>query len=154
MVASRIVGFPPAAFHVVSPTRPTKIKSYPQPPTSIMAPLHRLLGPSFPQIAVRGLSSLDRLSDLGRTGVELGSRRMAPVTPAAHFDYLVSHPDHSSCLESLYTLSLYDELSAAVEEGVGEHRLMTLGNQSSSQLQTGANQKRGPPTLRRDEDPS
>ena len=61
---------------------------------------------------------------------------------------------HSSCLESLHTLSLYDELSAAVEEGVGEHRLMTLGNQSSSQLQTGANQKRGPPTLRRDEDPS
>ena len=31
---------------------------------------------------------------------------------------------HSSCLESLYTLSLYDELSAAVEEGVGEHRLL------------------------------
>ena len=122
MVASRIVGFPPAAFHVVSPTRPTKIKSYPQPPTSIMAPLHRLLGPSFPQIAVRGLSSLDRGGLSGRTGVELGSRRMAPLTPAAHFDYLVSHPDHSSCLESLYTLSLYDELSAAVEEGVGEHR--------------------------------
>ena len=61
---------------------------------------------------------------------------------------------HSSCLESLYILSLYDELSAAVEGGVGEHRSMTLGNQSSSQLQTGANQKRGPPTLRRDEDPS
>ena len=65
-----------------------------------------------------------------------------------------SPPGHSSCLESLYTLSLYDELSAAVEEGVGELRLMTLGNQSSSQLQTGANQKRGPPTLRGDEDPS
>ena len=28
---------------------------------------------------------------------------------------------HSSCLESLDTLSLYDELSAAVEEGMGEH---------------------------------
>ena len=66
----------------------------------------------------------------------------------------ISGGGHSSCLESLYTLSLYDELSAAVEEGVGEHRLMTLGNQSCSQLQTGANQKRGPPTLRRDEDPS
>ena len=26
---------------------------------------------------------------------------------------------HSSCLESLYILSLYDEPSAAVEEGVG-----------------------------------
>ena len=125
MVASRIVGFPPAAFHVVSPTRPTKIKSYPHPPTSIMAPLHRLLGPSFPQIAVRGLSSLDRGGLSGRTGVELGSRRMAPLTPAAHFDYLVSsHPDHSSCLESLYTLSLYDELSAALD-GVGELRLIT-----------------------------
>ena len=62
-------------------------------------------------------------------------------------------PAHSSCLESLYTLSLYDELSAAVEEGVGEHRLMTLGNQSCSQLQTGANQKEGPPTLREDEPP-
>ena len=100
MVASRIVGFPPAVFHVVSPTRPTKFKSYPQPPTSIMAALHRLL--SFPQIAVRGLSSLDRG---GLSGVELGSRRMAPLTPAAHFDYLVSHPDHSSCLESLYMLA-------------------------------------------------
>ena len=99
MVASRIVGFPPAAFHVVSPTRPTKFKSYPQPPTSIMAALHRLLGPSFPQIAVRGLSSLDRLSELGRTGVELGSRRMAPLTPAAHFDYLVSHPDQAPAMQ-------------------------------------------------------
>ena len=64
-----------------------------------------------------------------------------------------SWPAHSSCLESLYTLSLYDELSAAVEEGVGEHRLMTLGNQSCSQLQTGANQKEGAPTLREDEHP-
>merc|ERR1711953_1199498 len=36
-----------------------------------------------------------------------------------------TNPTHSSCLESLYTLSLYDELSAAVEEGVGEHRLIT-----------------------------
>ena len=60
-----------------------------------MAPLHRLLGPSFPQIAVRGLSSLD----LGRTGVELGSRRMAPLTPAAHFDYLVSHPDQAPAMQ-------------------------------------------------------
>ena len=66
---------------------------------------------------------------------------------------LVRGREHSSCLESLYTLSLYDELSAAVEEGVGEHRLMTLGNQSCSQLQTGANQKEGPPTLREDEHP-
>ena len=31
---------------------------------------------------------------------------------------------------------------------------MTLGNHSSSQLQMGPNQKRGPRTLRRDEDPS
>ena len=29
----------------------------------------------------------------------------------------------------------------------------TTRNQSSSQLQTGANQKEGPPTLREDEDP-
>ena len=39
---------------------------------------------------------------------------------------------HSSCLESLYLQSLYDELSAAVDRGVGELRLMTLGNQGSS----------------------
>ena len=37
---------------------------------------------------------------------------------------------------------------------MGEQLLMTLGNHSSSQLQMGPNQKRGPPTLRRDEDPS
>ena len=82
-------------------------KSYPQPPTSIMPPLHRLLGPSFPpQIALRGLSSLDRLrglsaSDLSRIGgFEVRScssrSRMAPLRPAAHFDYLVSHPDQST----------------------------------------------------------
>ena len=35
-----------------------------------------------------------------------------------------------------------------------EQLLMTLGNHSSSQLQMGPNQKRGPRTLRRDEDPS
>ena len=33
-------------------------------------------------------------------------------------------PGHSSCLESLYVLSLYDEPSAAVD-GVGELRLDT-----------------------------
>ena len=33
---------------------------------------------------------------------------------------------HSSCLESLYLLSLFDELSAAVDGGVGELILMTL----------------------------
>ena len=38
---------------------------------------------------------------------------------------------HSSRLESLYTLSLYDELSAAVPGGVGELRLMTLPPPSS-----------------------
>ena len=109
-VDSRIVGNPPAAFHVVSPDPPdppdplTGGKSYPQPPLSMMAPLHRLLGPSFPpQIAVRGLSSLHQLrqglsvSDpSSRAGYSIEVRRscsrskMPPLRPAAHFDYLVS----------------------------------------------------------------
>ena len=62
-------------------------------------------------------------------------------------------PAHSSRLESLYTLSLYDELSAAVLGGVGELRLMTLGNQSSSELPMGGMQNRDPPRPNRDEDP-
>ena len=60
---------------------------------------------------------------------------------------------HSSCPESLYLLSLYDELSAAVDGGVGELGLMTLGNQGSSELQKGRNQNRDPPSPNRDEDP-
>ena len=60
---------------------------------------------------------------------------------------------HSSCLESLYLLSLYNELSAAVQRGVGELRLMTLGNQGSSQLQMGGNRNRAPPSPNRDEVP-
>ena len=60
---------------------------------------------------------------------------------------------HSSCLESLYLLSLYNELSAAVQRGVGELRLMTLGNQGSSQLQMGGNRNRAPPSSNRDEVP-
>ena len=61
--------------------------------------------------------------------------------------------EHSSRLESLYTLSLYYELSAAVLGGVGELRLMTLGNQSSSELPMGGMEKRDPPRPNRDEDP-
>ena len=63
-----------------------------------MPPLHRLLGPtSFPQIALRGLSTV---SELSRQPVRISedqsksSRRgsvMAPLRPAAHFDYLVRH---------------------------------------------------------------
>ena len=64
-----------------------------------------------------------------------------------------SYLGHSSCLESLYLLSLYDELSAAVDGGVGELGLMTLGNQGSSELQKGRNQNRDPPSPNRDEDP-
>ena len=60
---------------------------------------------------------------------------------------------HSSCLESLYLLSLYDELSAAVDGGVGELGLMTLGNQGSSELLKGRNRNRDPPSPNRDEDP-
>ena len=63
-----------------------------------------------------------------------------------------SSPTHSSCLESLYVLSLYDEPSAAVD-GVGELRLMTLGNQGSSELQKGRNRNRAPPSPNRDEGP-
>ena len=63
----------------------------------IMPPLYRLLGPtSFPQIALRGLSSVFELSRqpvrISEEGIS--SRRgsvMAPLRPAAHFDYLVSH---------------------------------------------------------------
>ena len=50
---------------------------------------------------------------------------------------------HSSCLESLYLLSLYDELSAASGRGVGELRLMTLGNQSFPELPMGGDGKEG-----------
>ena len=48
--------------------------------------------------------------------------------------------------------SLYDELSAALD-GVGELRLMTLGNQGSSELQMGRNRNRDPPSPNREEDP-
>ena len=48
--------------------------------------------------------------------------------------------------------SLYDELSAALDE-VGQLRLMTLGNQGSSELQMGRNQNRDPPSPNREEDP-
>ena len=44
-------------------------------------------------------------------------------------------------------------MSSALMSRRGEHRLMTLGNHSSSQLHKGASQNRGPPTLNRDEDP-
>ena len=37
---------------------------------------------------------------------------------------------------------------------MGELRLMTLGNQGSSQLQMGGNRKRAPPSPKRDEVPS
>ena len=47
----------------------------------------------------------------------------------------------------------YDELSAAADRGVGELRLMTLGNQGSSELQKGRNRNRDPPSPNRDEDP-
>ena len=67
--------------------------------------------------------------------------------------YIPTGQGHSSCLESLYLLSLYDELSAAVDGGVGELGLMTLGNQGSSELQKGRNQNRDPPSPNRDEDP-
>ena len=73
---------------------PAPAPLYPQ----IMPPLHRLLGPtSFPQIALRGLSTV---SELSRQPVRISEdqsscrRRgsvMAPLRPAAHFDYLVSH---------------------------------------------------------------
>ena len=65
----------------------------------------------------------------------------------------VSNWVHSSRLESLYTLSLYDELSAAVPRGVGELRLMTLGNQSFSELPMGGMEKRAAPSPKRDEQP-
>ena len=38
-------------------------------------------------------------------------------------------------------------MSSALMSRRGEHRLMTLGNHSSSQLHKGASQNRGPPTL-------
>ena len=64
----------------------------------IMPPLHRLLGPSsFPQIALRGLSTVSELSrQLVRISEDQSSCRrrgsvMAPLRPAAHFDYLVRH---------------------------------------------------------------
>ena len=60
---------------------------------------------------------------------------------------------NSSCLESLYLLSLYDELSAAADRGVGELILMTLGNQGSSQLQMGGNRNRAPRSPSREEGP-
>ena len=68
--------------------------------------------------------------------------------------FLSNRKCHSSCLESLYLLNLYNELSAAVQRRVGELRLMTLGNQGSSQLQMGGNRKRAPPSPKRDEVPS
>ena len=71
-------------------------------------------------------------------------------SPSAHWRTISSH---SSCLESLYLLSLYDELSAAVDGGVGELGLMTLGNQGSSELQMGRNRNRDPPSPNREEDP-
>ena len=65
----------------------------------------------------------------------------------------VSNWVHSSRLESLYTLSLYDELSVAVPGGVGELRLMTLGNHSFSELPMGGMQNRASPSPNRDEKP-
>ena len=56
------------------------------------APLHRLLHPtSFPQIALRGLSSVLELSRQPVRISEEGSSCSRRGRPAAHFDYLVSH---------------------------------------------------------------
>ena len=47
----------------------------------------------------------------------------------------------------------YDELSAAADRRVGELRLMTLGNQSFSELPMGGMEKRAAPSPKRDEQP-
>ena len=47
----------------------------------------------------------------------------------------------------------YDELSAAADRGVGELRLMTLGNHSFSELPMGGTQNRAAPSPKRDEQP-
>ena len=67
---------------------PAAVPLYPY----IMPPLHRLLGPSsFPQIALRGLSSVLELSRQPVRISEEGSSCSRRGRPAAHFDYLVSH---------------------------------------------------------------
>ena len=76
--------------------------------------------PAFALLVEAGFAHIAQLNTFSTAAPSFAEAAFA-LTVAASVAF--SCLTHSSCLESLYTLILYDELSAAVEEGVGEHRL-------------------------------
>ena len=75
--------------------------------------------PAFALLVEAGFAHIAQLNTFSTAAPSFAEAAFA-LTVAASVAF--SCLTHSSCLESLYTLILYDELSAAVEEGVGEHR--------------------------------